>query len=101
MQYWEINDNPTYRKLTIFSNINNYITMTTELFKKTEETTMVEGVEVKKVTQLETIIKDGNGNEIGRIHVNQWGGNFNLNNGQLDVQEVNDGIINILTPETV
>ena len=72
--------------------------MTTELFKKTEETTMVEGVEVKKVTQLETIIKDDNGNEVGRIHVNQWGGNFNLNTGNMDVQAVSDGIINILNP---
>lgn len=70
--------------------------MTTELFKKTEETTMENGVEVKKVTQLETIIKDDNGNEIGRLHVNQWGGSFNLNTGQLDVQVVNDGIINTL-----
>ena len=73
--------------------------MTTELYKKTEETTMENGVEVKKVTQLETIIKDDNGNEIGRIHVNQWGGNFNLNNGQLDVQAVSDGIINVLNPQ--
>ena len=72
--------------------------MTTELFKKTEETTMVEGVEAKKVTQLETIIKDDNGNEIGGIHVNQWGGNFNLNTGQLDVQAVSEGIINVLNP---
>ena len=70
--------------------------MTTELFKMTEETTIENGVEVKKVTQLETIIKDDNGNEIGRIHVNQWGGNFNLNTGQLDVEAVNDGIINVL-----
>lgn len=73
--------------------------MTTELFKKTEETTMENGVEVKKVTQLETIIKDGSGNEIGRIHVNQWGGSFNLNTGQLDVQAVNDGIINVLNQQ--
>ena len=75
--------------------------MTTELYKKTEETTMENGVEVKKVTQLETIIKDDNGNEIGRLNINQWGGNFNLNNGQLDVQAVNDGIINVLTTEIV
>lgn len=73
--------------------------MTTELFKKTEETTMVDGAEDKKVTQLETIIKDGDGNEIGRIHVNQWGGNFNLNTKQLDVQAVSDGIINLLNPQ--
>jgi hypothetical protein len=71
----------------------------TELFKMTEETTMENGVEVKKVIQLETIIKDDNGNEIGRIHVNQWGGSFNLNTGQLDVQAVNDGIINVLNPQ--
>ena len=73
--------------------------MTTELFKKAEETTMENGVEVKKVTQLETIIKDGSGNEIGRLNVNQWGGSFNLNTGQLDVQAVNDGIINVLNPQ--
>ena len=72
--------------------------MTTELFKKTEETTMIEGVEVKKVTQLETIIKDNGGNEIGRLHVNQWGGNFNMNTGNMDVQAISDGIINVLNP---
>ena len=72
--------------------------MTTELFKKTEETTIQNGVETKEVTQIETIIKDDNGNEIGRLHVNQWGGSFNLNTGQLDVQAVNDGIINVLNP---
>jgi hypothetical protein len=72
--------------------------MTTELFKMTEETTIENGVEKKEVTQLETIIKDDNGNEIGRLHVNQWGGSFNLNTGQLDVQAVNDGIINVLNP---
>jgi hypothetical protein len=72
--------------------------MTTELFKMTEETTIENGVETKEVTQIETIIKDDNGNEIGRLHVNQWGGSFNLNTGQLDVQAVNDGIINVLNP---
>jgi hypothetical protein len=73
--------------------------MTTELFKKTEETTMENGVEKKEVTQLETIIKDDNDNEIGRLRVNKWGGSFNLNTGQLDVQAVNDGIINVLNPQ--
>ena len=72
--------------------------MTTELFKMTEETTIQNGVETKEVTQLETIIKDDNGNEIGRLHVNKWGANFNLNNGNMDVQAVSDGIINILNP---
>ena len=73
--------------------------MTTELFKMTEETAMENGVETKKVTQLETLIKDDNGNEIGRLHVNQWGGSFNLNTGDMDVQAVNDGIINVLNPQ--
>ena len=73
--------------------------MTTELFKMTEETTIENSVEKKEVTQIETIIKDDNGNEIGRLHVNKWGGSFNLNTGQLDVQAVNDGIINVLNPQ--
>lgn len=73
--------------------------MTTELFKITEETTIENGVETKEVTQIETIIKDDNYNEIGRINVNRWGGNFNLNTGQLDVQAVSDGIINVLNPQ--
>lgn len=73
--------------------------MTTELFKMTEETTIQNGVETEEVTQLETIIKDDNGNEVGRIHVNQWGGSFSLNTGQLDVQAVSDGIINVLNPQ--
>lgn len=75
--------------------------MTTELYKKTEETTMENGVETKKVTQLETIIRDDNGNEIGRLNINQWGGNFNLNTGDMDVQAVSDVIINVLTTEAV
>ena len=70
--------------------------MTTELFKKTEETINVDGVEVKTVTQLESIIKDDNGNEIGRLHVNKWGANFNLNNGNMDVQAISEGILGLL-----
>ena len=73
--------------------------MTTELFKRTEETTIENGVEIKKVTQLETIVKDDKGIEIGRININQWGGSFNLNTGKLDVQTVSDGIINVLNPQ--
>ncbi len=70
--------------------------MTTELFKMTEETTIQNGVEKKEVTQLETIIKDDNGNEIGRLHVNKWGANFNLNNGKIDVQAISEGILGLL-----
>ena len=79
------------------------MTMTTELFKMTEETTIENGVETKEVTQLETIIKDNDGNEIGRLHVNKWGANFNLNNGKIDVQAVSEGILGLLisTEETI
>ena len=73
--------------------------MTTELFKMTEETTVQNGVEKKEVTQIETIIKDDNDNEVGRLHVNKWGANFNLNNGKIDVQAVSNGLINLLTSE--
>ena len=45
--------------------------MTTELFKMTEETTIENGVETKEVAQIETIIKDDNDNEVGRLHVNK------------------------------
>ena len=77
--------------------------MTTELFKMTEETTIQNGVETKEVTQIETIIKDDNGNEIGRLHVNKWGANFNLNNGKMDVPAINEGILGVLisTEETI
>lgn len=77
--------------------------MKTELFKITEETTIENGVEKKEVTQLETIIKDDNGNEIGRLHVNKWSANFNLNNGKMDVQAINESVLGLLisTEETV
>lgn len=73
--------------------------MTTELFKMTEETTIKDGVETKDITQLETIIKDDNGNEIGSLYVNKWGANFNLNNGKMDVEAVSNGLVNLLTSE--
>ena len=36
------------------------------------------------------------GNEIGRLHVDQWGGSFNLNTGNMDVQAINEGILGVL-----
>jgi hypothetical protein len=39
---------------------------------------------------------DENGNEVGRVNTNQWGGNFNFNTGNMDVEGVNRGITNIL-----
>ena len=77
--------------------------MKTELFRMTEETTIQNGIETKEVAQMETIIKDDNDNEVGRLHVNKWGANFNLNNGKMDVQAVSEGILGLLisTEETV
>lgn len=65
----------------------------------TEETTIQNGVETKEVTQIETIIKDDNDNEVGRLHVNQWGGSFNINTNRVDVEVVSNGLINLLTSE--
>ena len=73
--------------------------MTTELFKMTEETTIQDGVKTKEVTQIETIIKDAEGMEIGRVHINEWGGSFNINTNRVDVEAVSNGLINLLTNE--
>lgn len=70
--------------------------MKSELFKMTEETTIKNGVEEKEVMQMETIIKDDNDNEIGRLHVNKWGANFSDNRGKIDVQAINEGILGVL-----
>ena len=71
--------------------------MTTKLIKKTiEETTGTEGEVVEKVVAIEMAILDENGNEVGRVNTNQWGGNFNFNTGNMDVEAVNGAITNIL-----
>jgi DNA topoisomerase IB len=71
--------------------------MTTKLIKRTiEETINAEGEIVEKVVAIETAILDENGNEVGRVNTNQWGGNFNFNTGNMDVQAVSNGITNIL-----
>jgi hypothetical protein len=71
--------------------------MTTKLIKRTiEETTNAVGEVVEKVVAIEMAILDENGNEVGRVNTNQWGGNFNFNTGNMDVQAVSDGITNIL-----
>ena len=78
--------------------------MTTKLIKRTiEETTNAEGEIVEKVVAIEMALLNENGNEVGRLHVNKWGANFNLNNGKMDVQAINEGILGLLisTEETV
>jgi hypothetical protein len=39
---------------------------------------------------------DENGNEVGRVNTNQWGGNFNFNTGNMDVETVSEAVTNIL-----
>lgn len=73
--------------------------MKSELFKMTEETTIQNGVETKRITHLETIIRDDEGVEIGRVHINEWGGSFNINTNSVDVEAVSNGLINLLTSE--
>ncbi len=71
--------------------------MTTKLIKRTiEETTNAEGEIVEKVVAIEMALLDENGNEVGRLHVNKWGANFNLNNGKMDVQAISEGILGLL-----
>lgn len=71
--------------------------MTTKLIKRTiEETTGAEGEVVEKVVAIEMAILDENGNEVGRVNTNQWGGNFNLNTGNMDVQAISEAVTNIL-----
>ena len=77
--------------------------MTTKLIKRTiEETTNAVGEVVEKVVAIEMAILDENGNEVGRVNTNQWGGNFNFNNGKMDVQAISEGILGLLisTEET-
>ena len=71
--------------------------MTTKLIKRTiEETTNAVGEVVEKVVAIEMAILDENGNEVGRVNTNQWGANFNLNNGKMDVQAISEGILGLL-----
>lgn len=71
--------------------------MTTKLIKRTiEETTNAVGEVVEKVVAIEMALLDENGNEVGRVNTNQWGGNFNLNTGNMDVETVSEAVTNIL-----
>ena len=71
--------------------------MTTKLIKRTiEETTGTEGEVVEKVVAIEMALLDENGNEVGRVNTNQWGGNYNFNTGNMDVETVSEAVTNIL-----
>ena len=69
--------------------------MTTELSKKIEETVTKEGTEEKRTTAVEYIIKD-DGNEVGRLSVNEWGANFSMHK-QFDVDSMAEELLNIIT----
>lgn len=71
--------------------------MTTKLIKRTiEETLDAQGAMVEKVIAMEVALLDENGSEVGRVNTNIWGGNFNINTGNIDVESVNEAITNIL-----
>lgn len=73
--------------------------MTTELFRKVEETVTVDGIEEKRTTSVEYILRDED-REVGRLNVSEWGVNFNVSKA-IDVDAMAEDIINILTTETV
>ena len=71
--------------------------MTTKLIKRTiEETLNQQGEKVEKVIAMEVALWDDNGNEVGRVNTNLWGGNFNFNTGNMDVEAVSEAVTNIL-----
>ncbi len=71
--------------------------MTTKLIKRTiEETLNSQGEIVEKVVAIEMALLDENGNEVGRVNTNQWGGNFSFNTGNMDVETVSEAVTNIL-----
>lgn len=71
--------------------------MTTKLIKRTiEETLDAQGAMVEKVIAMEVALLDENGSEVGRVNTNLWGGNFNINTGNIDIESVNEAITNIL-----
>lgn len=65
--------------------------MTTELFRKVEETVTVDGIEEKRTVATEDVIKDDD-NEVGRLNVNEWGSNFNVNK-KFDVELMRANLI--------
>jgi len=73
--------------------------MTTKLIKRTiEEALDEENVIIEKVVAMEIALLDENGNEIGRVNTNLWGGNFNIN-AEIDVEIINEAIANIFIKE--
>ncbi len=71
--------------------------MVTKLIKRTiEETVDAQDEIVEKVVAIEMALLDENGNEVGRINTNQWGGNFSFNTGNMDVETVSEAVTNIL-----
>ena len=70
--------------------------MTTKTIKRTiEEVTEVDGTVTESVKSIDIALMDGD-TEKGRINVNEWGGNFNLNSGDIDVEALGTGIIILL-----
>lgn len=74
--------------------------MTTKVIKRTiEEVTDANETVTETVKAIEIAIIDGE-NEVGRINVNEWGGSYNYNQLDVDVEAVGMAIYDILNPVT-
>lgn len=72
--------------------------MTPKTIKRTiEEVTAQDGTVSESVKAIEIALVDGE-TEKGYINVNEWGGNFNLINGGVDVELLGTEITKLLTP---
>lgn len=71
--------------------------MTTKLIKRTiEETIGAQDEIVEKVVAVEMAVIDDNGNDVGHVNVNLWGGNFNFNMANIDIEVVANSISELL-----
>lgn len=71
--------------------------MTTKPIKRTiEETIGAQDEIVEKVVAVEMAVIDDNGNDVGHVNVNLWGGNFNFNMANIDIEVVANSISELL-----
>lgn len=71
--------------------------MTTKPIKRTiEETIGAQGEIVEKVVAIEIAMIDDNGNDVGHVNVNLWGGNFNLDMMNIDIEVVANSVSELL-----
>ena len=74
--------------------------MEIKVMRKTVEESTVEGI-VERVTKSVDITLEKEGVQVGTINLSEWGGSFNVHNEALDVEELMNKIIVILTEESL